>query len=201
MPALQDLEAGGFCREMSEKSGLKGKSSGSSSSSSQNGTTLKRNANDHIQVQTKIPKGLKDQARPSVVLKLGAPDFLERFTEYFDEHIDGFTGLRGSKRPKSEKELNMEWRLRLKEKQDQEQKNSASAEHSSGTKEKNSKNPSGGDETKKKSKPIPVSTKIKVKVDEKARLEAIQRYKLQKKGKMGGLGKSNQASKKMPSFL
>mmetsp|Transcript_918 Transcript_918/g.1803 ORF Transcript_918/g.1803 Transcript_918/m.1803 type:complete len:146 (+) Transcript_918:102-539(+) len=71
---------------------------------------------DEIQVQTLSASAHNDMARPSVLLTLGANDFSERFSELFAEHVEGFTGLRGSKRPKSEKEKNMEWRVRLNEK-------------------------------------------------------------------------------------
>mmetsp|Transcript_3290 Transcript_3290/g.7735 ORF Transcript_3290/g.7735 Transcript_3290/m.7735 type:complete len:180 (+) Transcript_3290:154-693(+) len=71
---------------------------------------------DFIKVQTGLKRGRADAARPSAMVRLGAADFLERFTELFEEHIDGFTGLRGSKRPRSEKEKKMEWRVRLEAK-------------------------------------------------------------------------------------
>jgi len=68
---------------------------------------------EKVQVQTAISRLSKDMNRPSVFFKLGAADFLERFTECFKEHIEGFVGLRGSKRERTEKEKNMEWRTRV----------------------------------------------------------------------------------------
>mmetsp|Transcript_45124 Transcript_45124/g.72144 ORF Transcript_45124/g.72144 Transcript_45124/m.72144 type:complete len:99 (-) Transcript_45124:742-1038(-) len=55
-------------------------------------------------------------ARPSVMMRIGTPDFLSKFTFYFEEHVEGFTGLRGSKRERTEQEKNMEWRKRLEAK-------------------------------------------------------------------------------------
>ncbi len=63
-------------------------------------------------MQTLSERGRKDAARPSVLVPLGAVDFAERFTQLFEEHVEGFTGLRGAKRIKSDKEQQMEWRSR-----------------------------------------------------------------------------------------
>jgi len=67
-------------------------------------------------VQTRIARGKQDMARPSVMMRIGTPDFLSKFTFYFEEHVEGFTGLRGSKRERTEQEKNMEWRKRLEAK-------------------------------------------------------------------------------------
>ena len=116
----------------------------------------------HIQVQTKLRRQREDAARPSVMVKLDDPQFGEKFQQLFEEHIEGFTGLRGTKRPKTEKDLNMEWRVRLK------QKLSTQANSASSKTEKSN----GSAKPAKKA------------VDNnKARLEAIERYRQQKKQK------------------
>jgi hypothetical protein len=65
---------------------------------------------ERIQVQTKV---LHDLNRPSVLLRLDASDFTGNFQRVWEEHIPGFTGLRGSKRERTEKEKQMEWRQRV----------------------------------------------------------------------------------------
>ena len=72
-----------------------------------------------VKVQTRIPHLARDMNRPSAFIKLGAEDFLARFTELFAEHIDGFVGL--SRRP--DKAKKMEWRRRLEEKHSEAQAN------------------------------------------------------------------------------
>ena len=63
-----------------------------------------------VQVQTRIKRLADDAKRPSVFIKLSDPNFSEQFDNYWKEHIEGFTGLRGSKRERTKKELDMEWR-------------------------------------------------------------------------------------------
>ena len=70
---------------------------------------------ERIQVQTKIEKLSKNMNRPSLFLKLGSSNFLDDFEQCWKEHIEGFVGLRGSKRERSEKEKQMEWRQRVKD--------------------------------------------------------------------------------------
>jgi len=61
-----------------------------------------------------------DLIRPSVWLNIENPQFFPLFSEYWNEHIEGFTK---SKRRKNDKDLNMEWRVRLKEKESKNIKN------------------------------------------------------------------------------
>lgn len=68
---------------------------------------------EKIHVQTKIPRLAKDCNRPSVFFRIDSENFLEEFTKCFQEHIEGFSGLRGSKRTRNEKEKEMEWRKRV----------------------------------------------------------------------------------------
>jgi len=69
-----------------------------------------------IAVQTKNKKAKRDMARPSVLIKLEQSNFGDEFARLFHEHVEGFTGLRGTKRERSEREKNMEWRIRLQKK-------------------------------------------------------------------------------------
>lgn len=66
-----------------------------------------------IIVQTKInPMNMN---RPSAFVRLDAEDFASRFQRLWEEHVEGFTGLRGTKRERTEKEKQMEWRQRVKQ--------------------------------------------------------------------------------------
>lgn len=73
---------------------------------------------EKIQVQTKIANQVKNMQRPSAFVRLESTDFMEQFKMLWDEHIEGFTGLRGSKRERTEKEKQMEWRKRVKQLQE-----------------------------------------------------------------------------------
>jgi len=75
-----------------------------------------------IQVQTRIRKLSADLKRPSELVRLKDADFAERFQFLWDEHVEGFTGLRGKRRERTEKELNMEWRVRLRRKREEDAK-------------------------------------------------------------------------------
>ncbi|GBG32414.1 Hypothetical Protein FCC1311_086392 [Hondaea fermentalgiana] len=74
---------------------------------------------NYIQVQTLTRRGRNNMARPSVLLRLEKRDFAEQFRELFEEHVEGFTGLRGAKRERTAKEKNMEWRTRVEAKKTQ----------------------------------------------------------------------------------
>ena len=73
------------------------------------------NNQKNIQIQTKIERLAKNMNRPSVFFNLDADDFKEKFTECWKEHIEGFVGLRGAKRERTDKEKKMEWRQRVKD--------------------------------------------------------------------------------------
>jgi hypothetical protein len=70
-----------------------------------------------IRVQTRIPRLLKDMNRPSVLVLLDDPEFLSRFSELWEEHIEGFSGLSRRTASKAKNE-SMEWKLRLKAKRE-----------------------------------------------------------------------------------
>jgi hypothetical protein len=63
-----------------------------------------------------------DVARPSVYLQLGDEGFQQRFTEIWEEHIEGFVGLSrraGKSNNPQAAEKKMEWQLRLEAKKRQ----------------------------------------------------------------------------------
>ncbi|KAH9257059.1 hypothetical protein BASA81_004880 [Batrachochytrium salamandrivorans] len=79
-------------------------------------------AGQKIQVQTLNAGMARTCNRPSVFLPLEvkgkeAEDFMDRFNECWEEHIEGF-GSVGKKRERNEMELSMEWRARIKTKQE-----------------------------------------------------------------------------------
>jgi hypothetical protein len=61
------------------------------------------NGRSNIQVQTQLRRLKADVVRPSVLVKLEDPAFSDKFRVLFEEHIEEFTGNRGTKRPKTEK--------------------------------------------------------------------------------------------------
>mmetsp|Transcript_3083 Transcript_3083/g.5054 ORF Transcript_3083/g.5054 Transcript_3083/m.5054 type:complete len:225 (-) Transcript_3083:581-1255(-) len=77
-------------------------------------------AHDYIQIQTLTRRGRNNMAKPSILVRLNEEDFAEQFQNLFEEHVEGFTGLRGAKRERTTKERNMEWRLRVEAKKQQE---------------------------------------------------------------------------------
>jgi hypothetical protein len=76
----------------------------------------KRHQSPMIQIirpQTRVKRLLLDCNRPSVLINLDATDFAARFKAVFEEHVEGFVGLRGAKKPKDDPNNKPEWRLRL----------------------------------------------------------------------------------------
>lgn len=77
-------------------------------------------AGQRIQVQTLNAGMARSCNRPSVFIPLEvkgkeAEDFMDRFNQCWEEHIEGF-GSVGKKRERNEMELSMEWRARIKTK-------------------------------------------------------------------------------------
>ena len=98
-----------------------GSSSGGGSSNAQKASGSRvQKVNEKIILNTTIPRLRNDLDRPSALVRINAPDFQRQFRVLWDEHVEGFTGLRGKRRERTEKEQNMEWRIRLKEKRERE---------------------------------------------------------------------------------
>lgn len=73
----------------------------------------------YVPVVSERSKHINDIVRPSVYLLLDDERFNAQFTEVFQEHVPGFTGL--SKR--KDKDKDMEWRVRLNEKRQKSKQN------------------------------------------------------------------------------
>jgi len=69
---------------------------------------------NNFQVETKIPAYKSDLVKASQWIGLNDPNFMLEFLNLWGEHVEGFGK---NKKPKTEKELGMEWRQRLKQKQ------------------------------------------------------------------------------------
>ena len=130
-------------------------------------------SSNKIVLVTSIQRLKNDLDRPSALVRITSPNFASEFQELWDEHVKGFTGLRGKRRERTEKEQNMEWRVRLKEKKERDAKRSSEIAHKRSS--SNIIRDSVSSDKKRKR-----SSAAEKEQQEKMRREAIKRYKQMK---------------------